>query len=51
MGMVDLKETVKRIENTDVPNVKKCAVAYSGGLDSTLGIVLLRKIYKASTIE
>lgn len=33
-----------------LPRVEKCAVAYSGGLDSTLGIELLRRVYKAGEI-
>ncbi|MBW2984449.1 argininosuccinate synthase [Candidatus Woesearchaeota archaeon] len=47
---MNVKEIVKKIENTPVPKVNKVAIAYSGGLDSTLGIVLLRKIYKAKEI-
>jgi argininosuccinate synthase len=39
-----------RIEVVPVPRVRKCAIAYSGGLDSTLGIELLRRIYRADTI-
>lgn len=41
---------LERIEAVPVPRVQKCAVAYSGGLDSTLGIELLRRIYRADTI-
>ena len=44
---MDVNEIVKKVESTPVPKVNKVAIAYSGGLDSTLGIVLLRKIYKA----
>ncbi len=43
-------EILDRIEATAIPSVKKCAVAYSGGLDSTLGIELLRRVYKANEI-
>jgi argininosuccinate synthase len=39
-----------RIEAVPVPRVRKCAIAYSGGLDSTLGIEMLRRIYRADTI-
>ena len=39
-----------RLEAVSVPRVRKCAVAYSGGLDSTLGIELLRRVYRADTI-
>lgn len=47
---MDVNEIVKKVESTPVPKVNKVAIAYSGGLDSTLGIVLLRKIYKAKEI-
>jgi argininosuccinate synthase len=43
-------ELQERIEGVTVPRVRKCAIAYSGGLDSTLGIELLRRIYRADTI-
>jgi argininosuccinate synthase len=53
--MRSLEQTVaagvlRRIESAPVPAVKKCAIAYSGGLDSTLGIELLRRIYRAEEI-
>jgi argininosuccinate synthase len=41
---------LERIEAVPVPRVQKCAIAYSGGLDSTLGIELLRRMYRADTI-
>ncbi|HBR28332.1 MAG TPA: argininosuccinate synthase, partial [Firmicutes bacterium] len=41
---------LQKIASTPVPKVKKCAIAYSGGLDSTLGIELLRRVYKAEEI-
>jgi argininosuccinate synthase len=47
---VDVKEVLKKIESTPVPRVKKCAIAFSGGLDSTLGIELLRRVYKTNEI-
>lgn len=43
-------EIIDKVEKTEVPEVKKAAIAYSGGLDSSLGIVLLRKKYKAEEI-
>jgi argininosuccinate synthase len=43
-------KVLERIESVPVPQVRKCAVAYSGGLDSTLGIELLRRVYRADTI-
>ncbi len=36
--------------NLPVPKVKKVALAYSGGLDSSLSIELLRRKYKAKEI-
>jgi len=45
-----VEESIAKIEQTPTPEVTKVAIAYSGGLDSTLGIVLLRKKYKAKEI-
>jgi len=45
-----IEETLARIAATPVPKVRHCAVAYSGGLDSTLGIELLRRVYRAEEI-
>jgi len=47
---MDIKKILKKIEETEVPKVKKVAVAYSGGLDSALSIELLRRKYKAREI-
>jgi hypothetical protein len=47
---MNVKEILKKVEETPVPQVKKVAVAYSGGLDSTLGIEMLRRKYKAQEI-
>ena len=47
---MDVKAILKKIEEAPVPQVKKVAVAYSGGLDSTLGIEMLRRKYKAQEI-
>jgi argininosuccinate synthase len=41
---------LKKIEGTETPKVDKVAVAYSGGLDSSLSIELLRRKYKAKRI-
>jgi argininosuccinate synthase len=41
---------LRRLEAAPVPPVRRCAIAYSGGLDSTLGIELLRRVYKAQEI-
>jgi argininosuccinate synthase len=47
---MDLKKILKKIEETETPKVQKVAVAYSGGLDSSLSIELLRRKYKAEEI-
>lgn len=44
------KAILEKIASTPVPQVKKCAIAFSGGLDSTLGIELLRRVYKVEEI-
>ena len=45
-----IKAILKKIEESEVPQVKTAAIAYSGGLDSSLGIELLRRVYKAEKI-
>ncbi|MEJ2664872.1 MAG: argininosuccinate synthase [Spirochaetia bacterium] len=47
---VSVKDVLQKIESTPIPKVKKCAIAFSGGLDSTLGIELLRRVYKVDEI-
>ena len=47
---MDIKAILQKVEEAPVPVVKKAAVAYSGGLDSTLGIEMLRRKYKAEAI-
>jgi argininosuccinate synthase len=47
---MDIRKILKKVEKTDTPKVKKVAVAYSGGLDSSLAIELLRRKYKAKKI-
>jgi len=47
---MDLKGILKKIKETKTPVVNKVAVAYSGGLDSSLAIELLRRKYKAKSI-
>jgi len=48
--MSKVNDIIKRIESTPVPKVRKVASAFSGGLDSCLGIELLRRVYKAEEI-
>jgi argininosuccinate synthase len=45
-----IEKILEKIEKTETPKVNKVAVAYSGGLDSSLGIELLRRKYKAKSI-
>jgi argininosuccinate synthase len=47
---MDMRTILKKIEKTKAPEVNKVAVAYSGGLDSSLAIELLRRKYKAKKI-
>jgi len=47
---MDIRKILKKIEKTETPKVSKVAVAYSGGLDSSLAIELLRRKYKAKKI-
>jgi argininosuccinate synthase len=47
---MDIKNVLEKIEKTETPKVNKVAVAYSGGLDSSLAIELLRRKYRAKTI-
>lgn len=48
--MINIKKILKKINDTPTPKVDKVAVAYSGGLDSSLSIELLRRKYKAKKI-
>ncbi len=47
---MDIKKITEKIKETETPEVDKVAVAYSGGLDSSLSIELLRRKYKAKKI-
>ena len=47
---MNMKAILEKINNTPVPKVKKVALAYSGGLDSSLAVALLRRVYKAKEI-
>ena len=44
------KQALAKLDAVDVPKVRKAAVAYSGGLDSTLGVELLRRKYRADEV-
>ncbi len=46
----DINAILKKIDAVATPEVNKVASAYSGGLDSSLGIELLRRKYKAREI-
>jgi argininosuccinate synthase len=43
-------QILDKINKTSIPKVKKVALAFSGGLDSSLCIELLRRIYKVEEI-
>ena len=45
-----LAEALKKVEETEVPLLNKIAIAFSGGLDSTLCIVLAREKYGADVV-
>ncbi|MEW5767921.1 MAG: argininosuccinate synthase [bacterium] len=47
---MNVQQIIKKIEAIETPPVKKAAIAYSGGLDSSLGVMLLRKKYGAEEI-
>ena len=47
---MDIRKILKKIEKIKTPKVNKVAVAYSGGLDSSLAIELLRRKYKAQKL-
>lgn len=47
---MEIEEILKRIEETSTPQVTKVALAYSGGLDSSLSVELLRRKYRAREI-
>ena len=47
---MDIRKILKKIKETETPPVNKVAVAYSGGLDSSLAIALLRRKYMAKRI-
>ena len=50
MGEINADAVWKKVEETPAPDVKKACVAFSGGLDSSLGIELLRRRYRAEEI-
>jgi argininosuccinate synthase len=45
-----LQSALKKVEGTSVPKVNIAMLAYSGGLDSSLAVELLRRKYKAEKI-
>ncbi len=50
MRFMNMRKILRKIQKTKTPKVDKVAVAYSGGLDSSLAIELLRKKYRAKKI-
>ncbi len=48
MARLNVKAVEKKIMETPVPAVKRVALAYSGGLDSTLAVELLRRKFKVA---
>ncbi len=46
----EAQELVKKVEETPIPEVRKTCLAYSGGLDSALGVELLRRKYQVDEI-
>lgn len=47
---MSIAEILEKINHTPIQKGQKVAVAFSGGLDSSLGILLLRHIYNAKDI-
>src|SRR5918996_5474919 len=45
-----LADALKKVEQTEVPELHKIAIAFSGGLDSTLCIVLAKEKYGAEVV-
>ncbi|MHC4916623.1 MAG: argininosuccinate synthase [Planctomycetota bacterium] len=48
MAKINISAVVERVMDTPVPPVNKVALAYSGGLDSTLAVELLRRKYRVA---
>ncbi len=48
--MIQAMTPLDKVQQTEVPKVRSVALAYSGGLDSALCVVLLREKYKAEQI-
>lgn len=46
-----LESALEKISQASEPKVKTVAIAYSGGVDSSLGVALLKKVYKAEKIH
>ena len=47
---MSIRDIEAKIESVEVPQLEKVALAYSGGLDSSLGVELLRRKYKVKEI-
>jgi len=48
MARINVKAVEKKIMETPIPAVKRVALAYSGGLDSTLAVELLRRKFNVA---
>ncbi len=48
--LTEAEKIIEKIGKAKPVKVTKCAVAFSGGLDSTLGVELLKRVYGASEI-
>ncbi|NOY83109.1 MAG: argininosuccinate synthase [Kiritimatiellaeota bacterium] len=47
---MDINAILKKIDAVDTPQLKRVALAFSGGLDSSLGVELLRRKYRVEEI-
>lgn len=47
---MSIEQVLAKLTAVEIPKVKKVALAYSGGLDSSLSVELLRRVYKAEEI-
>ncbi|MGN6812395.1 MAG: argininosuccinate synthase domain-containing protein, partial [Thermomicrobiales bacterium] len=48
--MANLETALRKVQTTTVPQVRKIALAYAGGLDSTLCALLAKEKYGATEV-